>query len=237
VLSGGIVRGEGIIQAEVEVEPGGMLAPGFSQGILEIDQLTMNADSMLEIEIAGRGAGLEYDQLLVDHEATVDGLLSVALLHSFTPASNDTFTILASTGLAGSFANVANGTRLNTSGGEGSFLVSYNPETNNVTLSDFLASLGLLGDYNGDNTIDAADYTAWRDALTASGSTLTNDPTPGTVDESDFLYWRDHFGESLGGGAGARSLAAVPEPTAVTLALVEWASLLYWADARRRLAV
>jgi len=71
---------------------------------------------------------------------------------------------------------------------------------------------GLPGDFNGNSTIDAADYTAWRDALTAGNSSLTNDPTPGTVDESDFLYWRDHFGEVLGSGAGAGTLTAVPEP-------------------------
>lgn len=77
----------------------------------------------------------------------------------------------------------------------------------------------LLGDYNGDNVIDAADYSVWRDALTAGSTTLANDPTPGVVDESDFLSWRDHFGESLGSGAGAGQ-AAVPEPSAVVLLLL-----------------
>ena len=73
----------------------------------------------------------------------------------------------------------------------------------------------LDGDYNGNNTIDAADYTAWRNALSAGSTTLANDPTPGVVDESDFLYWRDHFGESLGSGAG--SAATAPEPSALLL--------------------
>jgi hypothetical protein len=53
----------------------------------------------------------------------------------------------------------------------------------------------LLGDYNENGVVDAADYTVWRDTLTAGGTELPNDPTPGTVDESDFLYWRSHFGE------------------------------------------
>lgn len=82
----------------------------------------------------------------------------------------------------------------------------------------------LLGDYNGNDTIDAADYTAWRDALTAGATELLNDPTPGTVDESDFLYWRDHFGESLGSGAG--SAAAIPEPAALVMLLLGLPSLL-----------
>jgi len=89
-----------------------------------------------------------------------------------------------------------------------------------------LSVAGLLGDYNGNDIIDAADYTAWRDALTAGSTTLANDPTPGVVDESDFTYWRDHFGQSLGAGAGAAS-AAVPEPTTAMLVLTGcWALLI-----------
>jgi hypothetical protein len=79
----------------------------------------------------------------------------------------------------------------------------------------------LLGDYNGNDTIDAADYTAWRDAMTAGATSLPNDATPGTVDESDFTYWRAHFGETLGSGAGAgASAAAVPEPASIALLLL-----------------
>jgi hypothetical protein len=109
------------------------------------------------------------------------------------------------------------------------------------------------GDYNENGIIDAADYTAWRDALTAGSSTLPNDPTPGTVDESDFMYWRDHFGQStlagppalmtgkvlysplvtLGAGSGAGA-AAVPEPGTGTLALVCLAVSAFVTSGRRR---
>lgn len=74
----------------------------------------------------------------------------------------------------------------------------------------------LSGDYNENGVIDAADYTTWRDALTAASTTLPNDPTPGTVDESDFLYWRDHFGAVLGSGAGSSAIG-VPEPNTLVL--------------------
>ncbi len=81
----------------------------------------------------------------------------------------------------------------------------------------------LLGDYNGNGTIDAADYTVWRDALAAGSPSLLNDATPAAVDESDYTYWRAHFGESAGSGAtggGRLAIAAVPEPASALLLLL-----------------
>lgn len=83
----------------------------------------------------------------------------------------------------------------------------------------------LPGDYNEDGIINAADYTKWRDAMSAGASSLPNDPTPGTVDESDFLYWRAHFGETASQGSGADARSVVPEPAAGTLLLIAGAAL------------
>ena len=73
-----------------------------------------------------------------------------------------------------------------------------------------IPNLGLAGDYNGNNVIDAADYTVWRDALGSSAPGMLNDLTPSSVNDSDYQYWKAHFGATIGGGAGA--IAAVPEP-------------------------
>ena len=78
---------------------------------------------------------------------------------------------------------------------------------------------GVMGDYNDNSIVDAADYTVWRDAVAAGSTSLTNDSTPGTVDESDFLFWRTHFGESTGSGAAAASASAVPEPSTLVMLL------------------
>ncbi|MEX2092053.1 MAG: right-handed parallel beta-helix repeat-containing protein [Pirellulales bacterium] len=75
----------------------------------------------------------------------------------------------------------------------------------------------LPGDYNGDNVVDAVDYTVWRDNLNASVA-LPNDETPGTVDAGDYDVWKSHFGESLA-GSGGQSASTVPEPAALILAL------------------
>jgi hypothetical protein len=102
-----------------------------------------------------------------------------------------------------------------------------------IVVSDVATtSAGLPGDYNNNGVIDAADYTVWRDALTAGSTSLTNDLTPGTVDESDFLYWRAHFGETLGSGSGAGQ-AAGPEPSALAILLTGTLAIVL----RRRAAV
>jgi hypothetical protein len=61
-------------------------------------------------------------------------------------------------------------------------------------------SEGLPGDYNGNGTVDAADYVVWRD-------------TAGTPEQYD--AWRANFGRPTAAAATAvEATAAVPEPTA-----------------------
>jgi len=72
--------------------------------------------------------------------------------------------------------------------------------------------LSLLGDYNGDSIVDAADYVVWRDHL-GTNANLPNDETPGTVDASDYAVWKSHFGQSAGGGSVSEwGHVAAPEP-------------------------
>lgn len=72
----------------------------------------------------------------------------------------------------------------------------------------------LPGDYNGDNTVDAADYAVWRDSL-GSSIYLPNDTTPGMVTEDDFVVWRMNFGSTA--GSGSLEGEAVPEPSSLSL--------------------
>ncbi len=55
----------------------------------------------------------------------------------------------------------------------------------------------LPGDYNFDNVVDAADYTAWRDALGQSGPTLGGPNEDGESASDGYEVWRDNFGASL----------------------------------------
>jgi probable HAF family extracellular repeat protein len=188
----------------------GDLRPGNSPATVTLDNnVALGSGASLQIELGGLNPGSEYDQFFVTGDLSLDGLLEVSILPGFTPAAGQSFDILDWGSLSGTFAAI----NLPTLAG-----LSWNTSQLYMTGVLSVAAAGLLGDYNGNGTIDAADYTVWRDALTAGATSLLNDSTPGTVEESDFLYWRTHFGESLGSGAGGVSAAAaVPEPNTLVL--------------------
>lgn len=94
------------------------------------------------------------------------------------------------------------------------------------TYVDVEAATELFGDYNDDGTIDAVDYTVWRNTLESGGS-LLHDATPESVAVEDYDYWKAHYGESSPGSGGL----AVPEPTSLLLAV---AGIIANAISRRR---
>jgi hypothetical protein len=87
----------------------------------------------------------------------------------------------------------------------------------NLTVTD-VPPAGLLGDFNSDGKVDAADYVVWR-------------KTDGT--STGYSTWRTHFGQTLGSGSGVSANAAVPEPATVVLLVVAAAG---WCLRRRRAA-
>jgi hypothetical protein len=76
---------------------------------------------------------------------------------------------------------------------------------------------GLSGDFNGDGSVNAADYVVWRNGL---GSTHT---------QADYELWRANFGRTAASGQSVHS--AVPEPMTVPMALL---ALLAGLPAGRR---
>jgi hypothetical protein len=70
------------------------------------------------------------------------------------------------------------------------------------------------GDYNGNGTVDAADYVLWR-----NGGPLQNEvATVGSVTPEDYTEWRARFGNISGTGSGSAS--AVPEPSCFAVMLI-----------------
>lgn len=95
-----------------------------------------------------------------------------------------------------------------------------------LQLVDVVAAVA--GDYNGNGTVDAADYTLWRDTL---GDTVTagegaDGNGNGVIDTGDYDFWKTNFGNTSGSG----SVGAIPEPASVLLLV----TLLGLLPSRRR---
>lgn len=91
---------------------------------------------------------------------------------------------------------------------------------------------GLIGDYNNDGFVNAADYTTWRDSLDDSvapgeGADGNNN---GVIDQGDYELWRQNYGLS----ATAVGASAAPEPAAVGLVLAALAAVGGLRAARQR---
>jgi hypothetical protein len=94
------------------------------------------------------------------------------------------------------------------------------------------AAPGLTGDYNDDGSVDAADYTTWRNHLGQPGETLANrsDSVTGNVQDADYDVWKMNFGNS---GSGSVASIAAPEPSAWSLLMLTSAGAAI-ARSRRR---
>ena len=77
---------------------------------------------------------------------------------------------------------------------------------------------GLLGDYNDDGIVGAADYVVWR-KNEGTATALPNDPIAGTIGQAQYDQWTAHFGETAL-GSGSVFSATVPEPGSALLLIL-----------------
>jgi len=56
------------------------------------------------------------------------------------------------------------------------------------------------GDYNKNGTVDAADYTIWRNTLGSTSDLRADGDKNGLVDQLDYDYWKARFGSRVKGG-------------------------------------
>ncbi|TWU00271.1 hypothetical protein Pla108_12190 [Botrimarina colliarenosi] len=81
-----------------------------------------------------------------------------------------------------------------------------------------LAAPLLAGDYNGDGTVDAADYTVWRDLLGTTGLAAyasADGDGDGEITLLDYDIWRSNYGATI----DTVSSLTAPEPGSITVLL------------------
>ncbi len=197
----------GVFDGSITVPPGGVLAPGGSPGTTTIlGDYHQAPGGKTEVEIGGVADGIQHDVVNVTGNALLGGNLELALINGFVPAPANTFTIFQiASEVTGAFANVANGARLATRDGLGSFVVNYGPgshfNSKLIVLSAF--QNGIAGDFDFDGDVDGNDFLVWQ----RGGS-------PSPLSTADLAAWRGNFGVPGLSAAGM----AVPEPHSEWLA-------------------
>lgn len=122
----------------------------------------------------------------------------------------------------------------------GDFLDSHQPNGSTVWPQTMLVDYvrvwqrqsGLAGDYNNDGTVDAADYTMWRNSDGQEGIGLPADGSGnGSVGPEDYNIWKSHYNESEPAAGSGASSSNVPEPaTAMPMTL----GLLLFCSSQRQ---
>jgi hypothetical protein len=205
----GTLAGDGTVVGNVMNS--GIVAPGTSPGTLSITgNYTQTAAGKLQIQLASTSL---LDHLAVSQSLSLAGTLSIALVGGFQPALGNEFDILNWGTHDGSFSTIQ---LPGLTGG-----LSW--DTSRLYTDGVLAiGVGgvLPGDFNSDGTVNAADYTLWRNNLGATEGALLNfNGNGGLIDGTDYALWKLHYGESSL-GSGAATVAKVPELASAALLLV-----------------
>jgi len=211
--AGGLVEGDGFVLLD-PVESGdgvfanaGTLSPGnLGYGLNIRGEYEQTATGVLEIVVDGFGMGgyfgdesdMEHGILVVEQEccggarapARLAGELRFDFDEALVPQLGDDIAFLMALP-QGRFDSITGLPGLDPAL---SWAIVYEAEQAS-------AEVVIAGDYNADGSVDAIDYTVWRDNLGV------------LYDQSHYQVWRDNFGAT----APELLLASVPEPNAVLL--------------------
>jgi len=91
-----------------------------------------------------------------------------------------------------------------------------------------ILSDGVAGDYDGNGTVDAADYTVWRDTLGSQLDLRADGNGNGFVDPGDYKFWKVRFGNTV------RETLSVTVPEPIALVMLFSAGLVGLGCARQR---
>ena len=198
--NGSVFVGSGPITGQVRIEEGGRLAVGDEQGpgvgTLEITggDVAVGAGGIVSFDLAGLGAGTGHDELIVDRFAFIgdESTLEVALAGGFTPQLGQTFTLITTgEGVLGTFTHTSLPAGY-------SWDVDYLPNSVRIEVT----GLGLLGDFNGDGTLDCVDANLMSNAVANNLQDASYDlDGDGQVDQDDLTMWIEDIKGTLIGDA------------------------------------
>jgi autotransporter-associated beta strand protein len=202
INAGGVLQGSGSIGGLVTNAVGGTLAPGSSAGALTVGSLSLSAGSQTQIELGGLTRGSEYDAVIANVSAVLNGTLTVSLINDFLPALGNSFDLFDWGTTEGAFESVALPEL--SAGLEWDATSLYTSGVLSVVNATFAP-----GDFNHDGAVDGADLVVWRSAL--GENAMGDADADGDSDGSDFLIWQ----QNLGSQPAVAATAAVPEPTSM----------------------
>ena len=213
---------------------------GLISGVVEYVGVDANNNLVLTVDPATGNARLTNTS---PFEVSIDGYSILSDSGALEPADGDWLSF-ADRGLSGWTEAAPTATELSELIPEGEMLLAsgaafamgrlFDPAgAQDLTLEFIIAqqelpsigvvlfeSFALPGDYNGNGTVDAADYVVWRKTFgqTVPAFSGADGDGNGTIDQEDYAVWRSHFGNTAPGTGANLDGAPVPEPNAALLA-------------------
>lgn len=180
--------------------------------ILTVDgDFHQKASGKLQIDIIENSEqiGIGFDRLTVAGKSILGGTLEIQLGNEYQPQLGDSFVVLQSGEIEGTFSEVI----LPALPGGLQLAVAYSQTEVQINVT------GVLGDYNHDGIVDAADYVVWRDTLGQVGNNQAADGNQnGIVDQADYDIWSSNYGNTF--SLTSVISFAVPEPSTANLVLI-----------------
>lgn len=195
--------------AEVEQNYASLAGQPIATNMHFDSDLSLTGNSEIRLDIAAGGLA---DKLVVDGQITlINATLSVGKVGDGQLAAGDVYDLLDTPTLNGEFESIVlpmleAGLMWN---------IAALTTTGEIAVS-------IVGDYNGDGSVDAADYTVWRSALNDQVTAFTgaDGNGDGLVDASDYQVWIANYGNDIASLSQASALASVPEPVSSSLSFI-----------------
>lgn len=188
----------------------GTFRPGNFDGIGRVNLFDYQQFSTGELYVELTGTSLNaFDRLVLSGDAVVDGYLNIDIDGGFVPSLGQTFNIITANTVTGQFDTV------DMSGVPAglTFAVSY---LGNAVQLEVVNKPSFAADFDDDGDVDLTDYAIWKGAFNlnqlgdANGDNLSN--------LADYTIWRDTLGSKPIVGPSALQASTVPEPAACCMA-------------------